>query len=1115
VKSKVSLGLILMLVALAGLAGLTTSGAAPTAAPTTVLNWEPLLPDRRTRIWRSPWYPTDHTLFVTTGHKLRRTTDAGDAWTTLYPTWPLTETSGISAMAFDPATPFPSTLFFARNQLDDRAEVYRSTDSGLTWRQVLTTTAGLVHDLAAVRDGAGRLIVFAAGGGEQIWRSTDGGDTWLPAAAGLPDGIMLNRIFASPAFATDGTLYVTGRTAAESLFARSTNGGDTWTEMDVPQVSAARQVVFSPQYAADGTLWVSYSHTGDTPPLNGVVRSTDYGATWQEASEGLDVDTCDGYVMGLAVSPDYPDDPALYAVQLTMHGTDPAWDLYRSPAGGDGWWEQGAVPAKIPQGLLVADRDLMFLPAGDGLWRLHTTCWEWVLNGDCERSTGWRLPHTPAPADYVSDQAHGGERSIRVGIVAPPNRYAYSSARQQVDLPATAVDATLSFWLYPVSTETQAAAFDPQMARAAANPATGDAQYVLILDEDGTYQETLLWALVGSSAWEPHTFDLSAYLGETIWLHFGVYNDGVGGITGMYVDDVSLTACEPPPPSQPPPASWVNPLPPVHTTTTFTVTWSGADAGWGIAGYDVQVRDGDATRPWTGWVSDTTTTSAVFSGQAGHTYTFRSRAWDEFGHLEAWPANKWQDTFTTILLEPAPVLITSDKVAQPLIVRPGDRMEFQIHLHNTGDLAASTQVTDPLPANLALAAGPWSNFPPHPAFVSDTIVWSGTLAVGQDGAIGFEAWVLDAPPGGVVTNGVWIDDGVHPPFHRQVAARGWRSVYLPLIARSWQAPTDPPAGPLSIDGRRALRVVGDPQGQTIYAVTDSGFHRSDDGARTWTLATSSPPVTQTLVLAPGQPDVLYAGAGYPCYAGGPDVPLWKSLDGGQTWFELPAGRNLEPLAVHPTDHQRVYARGCDGPWRSTDGGDTWELQADDLFLLYDVRHVAPAPADDWETVYLGCATEGGGGGVVGSGNGGADWGLLTPPDAAPWWVSALAVNPISPTHVYFGEPHAFWGSADGGTTWFTATAGLESVVYDPGGPITQTYGLLSLAYTPGDLDGWLLGTVHGLYRSSDRGQTWTRIVGPSWQDERISDLLVRDVEPDKLFVTAPDGVYVYYLDVFP
>jgi uncharacterized repeat protein (TIGR01451 family) len=1113
-KPKAALALILALIALAVSAGLTTSSATPMAA----LDWELVLPDGPTRIWRSPWYETDHRLFVTTGGDLRRTTDDGDTWTTLYPTWPLTETTGISAMAFDPAAPAAPILFVARIRRDDRAEVYRSTDSGSTWSQVLATTDALVLDLVAVRDSADQLIVFAVGSGAQVWRSMDGGDTWFRAAAGLPDWAEMNRIFASPAFATDGTLYATGATAGDCLFVRSTDGGDTWAEVDIPQVDVARQVVFSPQYAADGTLWISYTRTGLEGPFNGVVRSTDYGDTWQVVSAGLDTDLYDSYVLGLAVSPDYPDDPALYAVQISMYCIDPTWDLYRSPANGDMWWEQGTTPADIPRGLLVADRNLVFLPARNGLWRLRTTCWEWVVNGNCERATGWRLPDTPVPADYVTDQAHGGSRSLRVGIIGGSNRYAYSSARQQVDLPETAFEATLSFWLYPVSTETQVAEFDPANVQRAAvdhvlppSPASGDAQYVLILDEGGTIQQTLLWMLADTPTWEPYTFDLSPYLGETIWLHFGVYNDGAGGITGMYVDDVSLTACEPPPPSQPPPTSWVNPLASVQTTASFTVTWSGADAGFGLAGYDVQVRDGDATCPWTGWLSDTTATSAVFSGQDSHTYTFRSRAWDDFGNLESWPANKWQDTFTTVLLEPAPVLITSDKVAQPLEVYPGDRMEFQIHLHNTGNLTASVQVTDPLPSNLALASGPWSNRPPDPAVISNTIVWSGTLDAGQDGAIGFEAWVLDVPPGGVITNGVWIDDGVHPTLYREVTVRGWRAVYLPLILQNWQTPTDPPAGPLVIDGEWANHVVGDPRSETIYALTPLGLHRSDDGARSWMLMTSSPPVTHTLVVAPSKPDVLYAGAGYPCYAGGPDVPLWKSLDGGQTWSEVEAGLNLEPLAVHPTDPQRVVARGCDGPWRSTDGGATWDLQADELFLLYDVRHIAPAPSDDWLTVYLGCATEGGGGGVIGSADAGTAWDLLTPPEQSPWWVSTLAVDPISPTHVYFGEPNAFWGSTDGGATWFTSTAGLEAVVHDPDGPITQTYGLLSLAVTPADLDNWLLGTVHGLYGSPDRGQTWTQLIGPSWQDEQIDDLLLRWVEPHKLFVTTPSGVYIYYL----
>ncbi len=324
------------------------------------------------------------------------------------------------------------------------------------------------------------------------------------------------------------------------------------------------------------------------------------------------------------------------------------------------------------------------------------------------------------------------------------------------------------------------------------------------------------------------------------------------------------------------------------------------------------------------------------------------------------------------------------------------------------------------------------------------------------------------------------------------------------------------SGPLLIDGQWVFRLVGHPQSVAIYGLTTGGLYRSDDGARTWTLMNPSPIVTHSLVLAPSQPNVLYADAsmGYPCYQDRPSVPMWKSVDGGQTWFELPTGSNLEPMAVHPGDPQRVYARGCTTPWFSSDGGATWTEQPDDLFMIWDVRSIAPAPADDWQTVYLGCSSEGGAGVIIGSTNGGADWVWLTPTDPVPLWVSALAVDPISPTHVYFGEPYGFWGSHDGGTTWFTSTNGLEDVIYDPSGPSTQTYGLLSLTYVPSDLDHWLLGTASGLYRSADRGQTWAQFSGTPWEDERIEELLLRWVEPDRLFLTTPSGVYVHPLEPF-
>jgi len=886
-KPKAVFWLVLMLAALAVLTGPAASNATPAAT----LAWELVLPGLPTRIWRSPHYETDHTLFVTTDRDLRRTADDGDTWTPLYPTPPVTEALGISALALDPAAPVSSTLFLARNLPAGLSEVYRSSDGGQVWTTVFTTAAGPLRDLAAARDGDGHLVTYAVGGWAQVWRSTDGGDTWTLPAAGLPDDYEVYRIFASPNFATDSTLYLTGF----GPLVRSTDGGDTWARVDIPWVDVARQVVFSSRYADDSTLWVSFfwlEGHGEYPP-NGVVRSTDRGSTWQSVSDGLPVGYLDGWIMGLDVSPDYPADPALYAVERALRPLGPTWHLYRSPTGGDGWRWQGAAPDEMPAGLLIAARDLIFLPTTAGLWRLRMACWEWVVNGDCEDDAGWAMPVTPVTAGYSTTQAHGNSRSIRIGIVDGENRLAYSSARQQVTLPATAVTVTLTAWLYTTSTEAQLVARLPQALETVAPSTVVDAQYVLVLDENLVELGRLLWTRQNNRTWEPYAFDLGAYAGKTIWLHFGVSNDGLGGVTGMYVDDVSLSACE---------------------------------------------------------------------------------------------------------------------------------------LHS------------------------------------------------------------------------------RPPLARRL--------FLPLMMQDWQA-ASPPSGPLLIDGAWASRVVGHPQSATTYALTPLGLHRSDDGARTWALMTSSPPATRSLVLAPAQSDVLYAGEGRPCYQQSADAPMWKSMDGGKTWFELAAGLNLEPLAVHPADSQRLYARGCDGPWRSADGGATWVHQADDLFLTYDVLHVAPAPADDWQTVYLGCATEGGGGGIIGSRNGGANWDLLTPLGADVWWVSALAVDPVSPTHVYFGEPHAFWGSADAGATWFTSTAGLEEVVYSPGMAVTQTYGLLSLAYVPSEPHAWLLGTVHGLYGSAERGQTWTRLTGPSWQDERIIGLLLSASEPGRLFVTTPAGVYAHYLNGFP
>jgi hypothetical protein len=70
-----------------------------------------------------------------------------------------------------------------------------------------------------------------------------------------------------------------------------------------------------------------------------------------------------------------------------------------------------------------------------------------------------------------------------------------------------------------------------------------DVQYVLILDVYEAWIDTLVWQARDDRAWRDYEIDLSEYRGRTIRLQFGAYNTGYGGVTAMYLDEVSLEVC--------------------------------------------------------------------------------------------------------------------------------------------------------------------------------------------------------------------------------------------------------------------------------------------------------------------------------------------------------------------------------------------------------------------------------------------------------------------------------------------------------------------------------------------------------------------------------------------
>jgi RHS repeat-associated protein len=108
------------------------------------------------------------------------------------------------------------------------------------------------------------------------------------------------------------------------------------------------------------------------------------------------------------------------------------------------------------------------------------------------------------------------------------------------------------------------------------------------------------------------------------------------------------------------PIATVRPLPATVTTPAFAVSWSGTDAGSGVAVFDVFVSvDGGL---FVHWLTDTTVTTAVYAGEVGRTYRFFATATDHVGLRETGPGAA-EATTTVVSPPPPPPANTPPRIA--------------------------------------------------------------------------------------------------------------------------------------------------------------------------------------------------------------------------------------------------------------------------------------------------------------------------------------------------------------------------------------------------------------------------------------------------------------------
>jgi photosystem II stability/assembly factor-like uncharacterized protein len=191
---------------------------------------------------------------------------------------------------------------------------------------------------------------------------------------------------------------------------------------------------------------------------------------------------------------------------------------------------------------------------------------------------------------------------------------------------------------------------------------------------------------------------------------------------------------------------------------------------------------------------------------------------------------------------------------------------------------------------------------------------------------------------------------------------------------------------------------------------------------------------------------------------------WQSLMRG-----LPQATEVRAIAVHPQHSELVFAGTQDGPYRSQDGGDSWErldFPGPERVVWSFMFHPTKA-----QVLYCGTAP----GAVFRSDDGGNHWKRL-PTDPGPDVVRmdfptrtiAMAIDPAHPAHLYVAlEVGGVIRSLDDGETWQPINHGLA-----PNVGLLDLHGIQVSAAQP---DNVFISVRAGLLRSPDRGEHWEPI----------------------------------------
>jgi photosystem II stability/assembly factor-like uncharacterized protein len=264
--------------------------------------------------------------------------------------------------------------------------------------------------------------------------------------------------------------------------------------------------------------------------------------------------------------------------------------------------------------------------------------------------------------------------------------------------------------------------------------------------------------------------------------------------------------------------------------------------------------------------------------------------------------------------------------------------------------------------------------------------------------------------------------------------------------------------PVNIDS-----LAVDPRnGSTMYAGTWWRAYKTTDSGKNWRLIKNGM-IDDSDVFAvtidPRDNDHLISSA---CSG------IYESVNGGEKWSKIQGipsqSRRTRDIVQHPSVPGTIYAATTEGFWMSANGGKSWMLTTQ---RNLEINSIAVHPAQP-NRIFIGTNNYG----VMVSNDGGRNF-VPTNINFTSRFASTIVPDAERPNRVYAATNNTttgggfFFISDDGGRNW-QPTRSLDIARISP-------FAILQDKVNPNLM---YLGTNVGIYRSLDRGGSWTIMAAP-------------------------------------